>query len=118
MAQAFKIPYNSEFGFISESVHVFTSYEIDTTAAKDGCAVTGSVWLDKAAYTAASQSLLTYHFTFTPTFGSKADAIDVQAYTHLRTVDLSKGNTTNFSDSEGGAISFDFTQGVDVNANI
>ena len=118
MAQAFKLPFNSKFGFISESVHYFTKYEIDPGMLKDGCAVTGSVWLDINSYKAASQSLLTYHFTFTPTFGNKADAIDVQAYTHLRTVDLSKGNTTNFSDSEGGAISFDFTQGVDVNAKI
>tara|TARA_B100000287_G_scaffold409925_1_gene437788 strand:+ start:467 stop:811 length:345 start_codon:yes stop_codon:yes gene_type:complete len=112
MAQAFKLSFNSKFGFISESVHYFTSYEINPNAKANGCAVTGSVWLDKAAYTAASQSLLTYHFTFTPTFGAKADAIDVQAYTHLRTIDLSKGNTTNFQDSEGGSISFDFTKGI------
>ena len=113
MAQSFKIPYNSEFGYISESVHVFTSYEIDTTAAKDGCAVTGSVWLDKASYAAASSSLLTYHFTFTPTFGNKADAIDVQAYTHLRAIDASKGNTTNLLDSKGGTVSFNFKNGID-----
>tara|TARA_Y100000004_G_scaffold143545_1_gene163326 strand:- start:274 stop:618 length:345 start_codon:yes stop_codon:yes gene_type:complete len=114
MSQAFKISYDSEFGFISESVHVFTSYEIDTTAAKNGCAVTGSVWLDRASYAAASSSLLTYHFTFTPVFGSKADAIDVQAYAHLRAIDASKGNTTNLQDSKGGVPKFNFKDGLDV----
>ena len=122
MAQAFKIPYDSEFGFISESVHVFEKYEIDTSALKDGCAVTGSVWLDKASYRAASSSLLTYHFTFTPTFGGtsgnptvsySADAIDVQAYTHLRAIDASKGNTTNLQDSRGGVPRFNFKNGLD-----
>ena len=55
--------YSSSFGVVANAYHVLTDFFV-TSGSNPNTTVSGSLWIDKAAYDAGSDELVKYTFTF------------------------------------------------------
>ena len=104
--------YSSSYGVVTNAYHVLTDFFV-TSGSNPNTTVSGSLWIDKAAYTAGKTPLVKYTFTFNSAEGtSKAPQYDIfsQSYDTLQTINVGggKSNPNNFVDNTGTTPVFDF----------
>tara|TARA_Y100001963_G_C6790559_1_gene455157 strand:- start:4111 stop:4488 length:378 start_codon:yes stop_codon:yes gene_type:complete len=112
------LTYESSYGTITDAFHVIDDVYV-VSGSDPNTAVTGSAWLNEAAYKAGKDKFVTYMFTFNSLFGSEADGktpavlqpdIYSQSYAYLKTINSTTGAPagSNFRDTEGNVPAFNF----------
>ena len=114
--------YSSSYGVVASAYHVLTDFFV-TSGSTNDTIVSGSVWIDKAAFTGGSDPLVKYTFEFNSLRGTPAAGktpavmqpdIYSQSYAALQTLNVGGGKTNpnNFRDNTGATPEFDFRSAV------
>lgn len=113
------LTYVSSYGTITDAFHVIDDVYV-ISGSDPNTAVTGSAWLNEAAYKAGKDKFVTYMFTFNSLFGTEAVGktpavmqpdIYSQSYAFLKTLDARSGAPagSNFRDTDGNIPPINFT---------
>jgi hypothetical protein len=116
------LTYTSEYGTITDAYHVLKFFTI-VSGSSPNCTVSGSAWLNKAAYDGGNLAFVNYTFKFNATEGTPASGktpaspqpdIFSQSYAALKAINTSNydvdGNNANqLVDSAGNVLKLNFT---------